>query len=292
MLSDHKPLEGIMAKELPELHNSRLAALRHKLIPYTFNIEYVPGKKHLAADALSRAPVFDGYEDEDCLAAVRAIRQDPRLQLIAWAAEEDKDYKQVIRALKSGKEPSGNNKYAPELVKFIDELSVTQLQEETGEVIMKGDKIFPPYALRNEILAKAHESHQGTDKLAKAVKSTYFWPAIENEAKNLVESCPACQIHAESQPKEKKNPIVPTIERPMEHVNADIFMFAGKPYLCVVDAYSGVIWAPKMKGTTSEDVIHELKNIFRNVGFPEVLRTDNAAICRVKKCKISACNSA
>ena len=35
----------------------------HKLIPYTFNIEYVPGKKHPAADALSRAPVFDGYED-------------------------------------------------------------------------------------------------------------------------------------------------------------------------------------------------------------------------------------
>ena len=277
VLSDHKPLEGIMAKELPELHNSRLAALRHKLIPYTFSIEYVQGKKHLAADALSRAPVFEGYEEDDCLAAVRAVRQDPRLKLIAWAGSQDKDYKQTIKALKSGKEPNSSNIYTPELRKCWEELSVIQLQGEEDEVIMRGDRIFPPRQLRDEILAKAHESHQGTDKLAKAVKMSYFWPAVENEAKNMVEACPACQIHADSQPRENPCPIVPTIDRPMEHVNADIFAFGGRTYLCVVDAYSGVIWAPKLKGSTSSDIISALKEIFANVGFPEALRTDNAA---------------
>ena len=78
---------------------------------------------------------------------MRAIRQDPRLHLIAWVRDEDKDYKQVIRALKSWKEPCDENKYALELPKHWNKLSIAQLQNEREEDIMKGDKL-PPYALQ------------------------------------------------------------------------------------------------------------------------------------------------
>ena len=36
------------------------------------------------------------------MAAVKAIREDPRLKIIAWAGSEDKDYKALIKALKHG----------------------------------------------------------------------------------------------------------------------------------------------------------------------------------------------
>jgi hypothetical protein len=38
-----------------------------KLAGYTFKVEWIAGKKHEIADALSRSPVFDPEEDEDII---------------------------------------------------------------------------------------------------------------------------------------------------------------------------------------------------------------------------------
>ena len=64
VITDHKPLVGIMNKEMADLHNNRLARLREKTAQFTFDIEWTAGKYHDAADALSRFPIFDAYEDE------------------------------------------------------------------------------------------------------------------------------------------------------------------------------------------------------------------------------------
>lgn len=57
---DHQPLLKVLGdRKLEDIKNPRLFNLKEKTLPYKFKMVYIPGKKHLAADALSRHPVGD-----------------------------------------------------------------------------------------------------------------------------------------------------------------------------------------------------------------------------------------
>ena len=60
--TDHKPLQGVFAKELHRLENPRLMRMREKIAHFNFELKWVTGKNHYIADALSRAPVFGPKE--------------------------------------------------------------------------------------------------------------------------------------------------------------------------------------------------------------------------------------
>ena len=64
-MTDQKPLTGIFKKDLFNIGNPRLQRIREKLLEYNFSVRWVPGKSHLTADALSRAPLFAPEEVED-----------------------------------------------------------------------------------------------------------------------------------------------------------------------------------------------------------------------------------
>ena len=58
VLTDHKPLQGVFEKDLFYLLSPHLQRLREKVAAYSLAIKWSPGKIHLIADALSRAPLF------------------------------------------------------------------------------------------------------------------------------------------------------------------------------------------------------------------------------------------
>ena len=58
VLTDHRPLEGIFMKDLFDLPSPRLQRMCKKVSMYNFKVQWTPGKTHLIADALSRAPLF------------------------------------------------------------------------------------------------------------------------------------------------------------------------------------------------------------------------------------------
>ena len=59
VITDHKPLVGLMDKPLEEILNPRLQRFREKLMAFNLDVTWAEGKSHLIADALSRAPVAD-----------------------------------------------------------------------------------------------------------------------------------------------------------------------------------------------------------------------------------------
>ena len=63
VITDHRPLLGIFRKNLHEINNPRLQRFREALLAYTFEVKWVEGKRHLIADALSRAPVFKSVDE-------------------------------------------------------------------------------------------------------------------------------------------------------------------------------------------------------------------------------------
>ena len=62
--TDPKPLVGIFQKSICNLNNPQLMRMREKIMEYTPDVKWVPGKTHYIANALSRSPIFDTNEDD------------------------------------------------------------------------------------------------------------------------------------------------------------------------------------------------------------------------------------
>ena len=86
VITDHKPLLGLMEKPIANLDSNLLAWLREKVAQFTFTIEWTVGKYHYAA----RYPVFEGYEDEFereiAAVYVNRVAVDPRIARMGGAA--------------------------------------------------------------------------------------------------------------------------------------------------------------------------------------------------------------
>ena len=113
--TDHKPLVGIFNRR--DTENLRLQRIMEKVDNYTFTVEYVKGKTHYIADALSRAPI-DKPTDEDLaivntiesslildiskILNVNNITRDLLFENLINHAKSDKDYQAIITSLKNG----------------------------------------------------------------------------------------------------------------------------------------------------------------------------------------------
>lgn len=108
----------------------------------------------------------------------------------------------------------------------------------------------------------------------RAPRQTVWWPGINSDITSTVRGCGACQEMLPSQPKE---PLLsdPLPSRPFEETSADLFTHAGKDYLVYADRLSG--WcciAEYSREATSRTTIRLLRNIFKDVGVPVKLRTE------------------
>ena len=56
VVTDHRPLIGIFAKNFNQIENKRVVRLREKILDHPFEIKWIAGKENVIADALSRAP--------------------------------------------------------------------------------------------------------------------------------------------------------------------------------------------------------------------------------------------
>ena len=282
VITDHKPLVGIMNKEMADLHNNRLARLREKTAQFTFDIEWTAGKYHDAADALSRFPIFDAYEDEfeheitsEEEAVVRQVAEDPRVIELAKAARGDSDYQEVISSFCEGTNieklpfdhPTKPYKSVWSNISLVDTSG--------GRVLAMDGRLIIPKEKRREWLGELHKTHQGIEKTRLAAKDTCFWPGISSDIKNMVENCEACQKYRPSQAEEPYKSVLKPISAPLELISVDIYDFKGVQHLVIADAYSGFVEVKILKRTSSADVIKAMESFFSLVGYPCRLRCDN-----------------
>jgi hypothetical protein len=193
------------------------------------------------ADALSRSPVqeADGEDMADAeeltrfsgevmqVAAVAIEREDKSceeepgtradrvLREMREVAEKDESYKELIAAVQEGKKlPAG--------FKGND----GRFSVDDGLVLL-GQRLVVPQALRKEVLKRLHASHQGIERTLRRARQTVFWPGITSDIKATVENCEACQVIRPSQCKE---PLEwdPPPTRVFQHLAADFYDCHGK----------------------------------------------------------------
>ena len=70
--------------------------------------------------------------------------------------------------------------------KWRDELVIYE------DIIFKGDKIVIPQKLRRRMLAELHKSHIGIQGCLRRARESMFWPGMNSDIKNIVQTCNTC----------------------------------------------------------------------------------------------------
>ncbi|KAL0174321.1 hypothetical protein M9458_030289 [Cirrhinus mrigala] len=277
--TDHKPLLSLLStKALDELP-PRILRFRLRLIKFRFDIVHVPGKQLITADTLSRAPVKHTFtqeekEDEDDVkvfvdAVVQALpATDARLNTIIKNQKADPICAKLIQYRET--EWSEKHVLPPELGPYWPERENLTV---AGELHLRGQRIVIPHCMRQEILHKIHDGHQGIVKCRARARQAVWWPGLSVHISQLVETCSTCSQHRA----EHRGPLLttPVSERPWQRVGTDLFFWEKTTYLLVVDYFSRYIEVARLNVATANTVIAALKDVFSRHGIPETVMSDN-----------------
>ena len=274
VLTDHRPLKGVFRKPLAEIENARLLRFREKLTDYSFDVDYVPGKTHLIADALSRAPLFDPPEEEAInvnATLTNKLAADPALQQFYDAAANDPSYLAVVKAIIDGKSPAvlPPSHPARTFKSIWDDLSV----QDDLLLILNDSRLVVPSACRQKVLSNLHASHAGISKTRQLARNLYYWPGMSASIQTLIENCEECQTLRPSQ-----NDAIqfhPPAEEPMHSVSADLFECKGRHYLAMVDRFSYFIWVKELRRLGTDAVVSAMQTWFKDLGYPFIMVSDN-----------------
>ena len=92
----------------------------------------------------------------------------------------------------------------------------------------------------------------------------------------MIDNCAACQ---KTRPSQQPTPMTakkPSESQgaPLEHVGTDLFEYAGKHYLVVVDRFSGYPLVKQLHKTDTGAVIRKMTEWFNLLGWPRSMRSD------------------
>ncbi|MDD9361374.1 MAG: DDE-type integrase/transposase/recombinase, partial [Anaplasma sp.] len=151
-----------------------------------------------------------------------------------------------------------------------------------NELLMQGEKIVVPQALRENIVNMAHETHQGIVRTISIVRDRYWWPRMDEYIKYKVQHCTVCNS-TDKAVKTAPAPLQPVQfpEQPWDKLGLDIVGPIDKAppsqrfFIVLVDYHSKWPEAQHTSTATSATVISFLKNIFAREGLPREIVTDN-----------------
>ena len=165
-----------------------------------------------------------------------------RIEQLRKAQEQDKTLSQVIHYCKEG---WPEKKLKGPIKKFWMGRNELSLHD---NLLLRGSRIVIPFELRQEILHKLHNGHQGIVKCRLRAKESVWWPGISDDINTFIHNCDTCcrDFPITTQP------LIPTKlpERPWEKVASDLFELKGTPYIIVVDYFSRYIEILKLTTTT------------------------------------------
>ena len=277
LVTDHQPLIPILnSKGIADVENPRLQCLMMKMLPYTFTAEWIKGKDHLAADALSRFPVDEPcLEDELCeLHAEAAVNvhfvdkstNASQLQELFHHQQADDTLLKVIHYVQIGW-PEMRNEVDEEARPFWS-IRHNLYMASVGEnsiLLMNGITAISNQQ-QKKTLNNLHEGHQGIEKTRRRARDSVYWPGMNHNIEEMVKRCSECRTLLPVNPKEPlQQPPLPT--RPWDKLGVDLYSLNDREYLIVTDYFSSFTEVYDLsKDATATALIKELTQLFSRFG--------------------------
>ncbi|XP_013385575.1 uncharacterized protein LOC106155332 [Lingula anatina] len=304
--TDHKPLVQVLNdRSLTEIHNRRLLNLKEKTLAYRFTIVHVPGKKNPGPDAASRHPAGrpsrmhlpnepsdsdtisymtvppqvtlaslyqdtadTDFADDACTIAAASASLDAANIIVTWdmvrdATSSDTTLLTLMQYLEKG---------FPEDCRELP-IEIRPYHRHTASlcvvngVILMGQRIVIPRALRTPILNALHAAHQGISAMQSRAADSVFWPNISVDIARVRDQCAHCHRMAKSNPMQPPSDIKQP-DYPFQMICCEYFTYNSKDYVVIVDRYSNWQMAFKAEGG-AEGLIRGLRETFVTFGIPE-----------------------
>ena len=227
------------------------------------------------ADTLSRAFLPKGANDdqgefETINALTYLVMSDERISQIREHTNADPALQQLKKTIQDGW-PIERSRLSPLVTPYFDyrdELAVTD------GLVFRGERLVIPKSLRSEIKKDIHCGHQGVESCLRRAREHVFWPRMNEELKQWIQTCETCREFEQTHCKETlMSHDIP--ERPWEKIGADLFTYKNKDYLITV-CYKSNFWElDRLYDTKSSTVIKKLKAHLARYGIPKQLVSDN-----------------
>ena len=267
--NDHKPLATILKKPLSQA-SRRIQALMMRLYRYDIRFQYVQGTQLFIADTLSRAYLPDPGDDVHILAvnALGDIADNTRDE-VQEATSKDPALQTLLKIIREGWPEKKSD--VPECIRVYFDIRDT-LNEQSG-IILKGEHILIPQALRSEMRKRLHAAHLGYDSMLRRARELLFWPGMAQDIKQTADNCEACQ---QLKPNNQHETLRQHNESqvPWMKIGTDLFEINGRTYLVSVDYFSSFIEVDYLKSTTTDEVITKLQGQFARYGIPAEVVSD------------------
>lgn len=159
--TDHKCLSHVLNGSFTgSKAPARIVRWSYRLLPYTFNVQYVTGRTNYIADALSRRPVEEANSNEQTVSTC-IITNDFGLVTVPellQATGEDRMLKEVMELVKD----EWRSKVDVELKPYYlvrHELSIMD------DLLFRGERVVAPVIVRSRLIHHAHQGHVGIIKV-------------------------------------------------------------------------------------------------------------------------------
>lgn len=182
LITDHKPLLKILVA-------ARMQRWALILVAYTYEIQYKPSEQHGNADALSRLTVEDeSFPRSNPVFRVSYLDSLPlTAKDIGQETQKDPVLAKVRDHILAG------------WPKHVPDESLHPYAKRKFELTIEDDcvhwdfRAVIPDKLQNMLLSELHESHWGMVKMKSLSRSLFWWPSLDEDIENVVNSCNICQ---------------------------------------------------------------------------------------------------
>lgn len=268
---DSKPLKFIFEgrENVTKRACTRAESWALRLQPYRFSIEHIPGKENIA-DSLSRLckqtdkPFEDVESIEVC--AVEGYLESLKMDEVIEETTKDEEIQLVFKALQ-------DDKWSSDLIRYQ---AVKQELSKSGNILMRGERVVIPRALREKALEIGHRGHPASDGMKRTLRAHVWWPKMENDIVEHVAHCFGCLTVSKP---EVPVPMIRTRlpEAPWQLIAIDFFSIPELKacLLGIVDYYSRYLIVKEMKKTDAIHTIDALEEVFKIWSYPCKLKADN-----------------
>ena len=173
----------------------RLQRLLLRLNNYNTSLQWIPGKKMVFADHISRN-IYSKESNEPTCKGLDIKVEDAYLsasedRCLSLAKETDKD--DILVALKNTIVKGWPDKRDEcpmnlrDFWSYRDELSILD------GLVLKGTRLIIPNKCQDELLEKLHEGHFGVECTRLRARDNVFWLGINKDIETLIKTCEKCR---------------------------------------------------------------------------------------------------
>lgn len=265
LITDHRPLVFLLAtdRELPTRVSARLQRWAIFLTAYDYDIEYRL-TKNMKSDVLSR---LVAEEDEATMEIGNVDLSENILSLkeVASATRKCREMRLLWRAI------LGDDFTHPMLRPYKGVHG--ELSTQDG-VILRGQRMVIPRALRSKAINAVHQTHLGMVRTKSLARTEFWWPAMDKEIDRVISRCQTCRMA--KPPNRNFRTSWTDAPGPWDRVHIDFAgPVQGQYLLVIVDSFSGYPEVHITNDMTTRTVIQRLRRTFAQFGIPRTLVSDN-----------------